>query len=127
MITITQKWPRAGPKKRPVSRLCAKVMKPRHTVGPIIKNPPKTRFKTFVKLTDHTCASNDLTNFKCKAQAMTGNGNFGIMLRLSPKKLVKTLWLNLFSASFSSLELVCAAAMAEYGDKSYGVGRNKMD
>ena len=69
----------------------------------------------------------NLTNFKCKAQALTENGHFGIMLRLSPKKLVKTLWLNLFSASFSSLELVCAAAMAEYGDKSYGVGRNKMD
>ena len=61
-------------------------MKPRRTVGPIIKNPPKIRFKTFVKLTDHTCASNDLTNFKCKAQTMTGNGNFGIMLRLSSKK-----------------------------------------
>ena len=58
---------------------------------------------------------------------MTENGNFGIMLRLSPEKLVKTLWLNLILASFSSLELVCAAAMAEYGDKSYGVGRNKMD
>ena len=53
---------------------------------------------------------------------MTENGNFGNML-----KLVKTLWLNLFSASFSHLELVCSAAMAEYGDKSYGVGRNKMD
>jgi hypothetical protein len=49
------------------------------------------------------------------------------MLILFPKKLVKTLLLNLFSVSFSSLELVCAAAMAEYGDKSYGVGRNKMD
>jgi hypothetical protein len=47
------------------------------------------------------------------------------MLKLSPKKLVKTLWLNLFSASFSPLELVCAAAMAEYGDKSYGVGTTK--
>jgi hypothetical protein len=38
-----------------------------HTVGPNIKNPPKTRFETFVKLTDHTSASNDLKIFKYEA------------------------------------------------------------
>ena len=32
------------------------------TVGPNCKSPPKMRFKKFVKLTDHTCACNHLTN-----------------------------------------------------------------
>ena len=40
------------------------------TVGPNCKSPPKMRFKKFVKLTDHTCACNDLTNFECEAQAI---------------------------------------------------------
>ena len=33
------------------------------------------RLKIFVKLTDHTCACNDLTNFECEAHA-TGNGSY---------------------------------------------------
>ena len=41
---------------------------------PNCKNPPKMRFQKFVKLTDHTCACNDLTNFECEGQA-TGNGS----------------------------------------------------
>ena len=35
----------------------------RRTVGPNWKNPPKMRFKKFVKLTDHTCACYDLRKF----------------------------------------------------------------
>ena len=46
----------------------------RRTVGPNWKNPPKMRFKKFVKLTDHTCACYDLTNFEFEVHAMTGNG-----------------------------------------------------
>ena len=37
----------------------------RRTVRPKYTNLPKIRFKKFVKLTDHTCACNDLTNFEC--------------------------------------------------------------
>jgi hypothetical protein len=33
------------------------------------KKPAKKRFKKIVKLSDHTCACNDLTNFECEAQA----------------------------------------------------------
>ena len=32
-------------------------------------------FEKFVKLTDHTCACNDLTNLKCETEA-TGNGTY---------------------------------------------------
>ena len=38
----------------------------RRTVRPKYTNLPKIRFKKFVKLTDHTCACNDLTNFECE-------------------------------------------------------------
>jgi hypothetical protein len=31
------------------------------------QNPPKTRFKKFVRLMDHTYACNSLTNFEYKA------------------------------------------------------------
>ena len=73
----------------------------RRTVGPNCKNPPKIRFKKFVKLTNHTCACNDLTNFECEAEA-TGNGTY-----VNLKKLVIV---NLFSAGFSYLEPLCVAA-----------------
>ena len=43
------------------------------TVGPNSKNPPKNKIKKYVKLTDHTCACSDLTNFECEVEA-TGNG-----------------------------------------------------
>ena len=33
------------------------------TIGPIFKNPPNIRLKKFVKLTDHNCDCNDLTDF----------------------------------------------------------------
>ena len=44
------------------------------TVGPNSKNPPKIKLKRFVKLTDHTCAWNSLTNFdmKCNQSQETG-------------------------------------------------------
>ena len=49
------------------------------------KNPPKTRFnKKIVKLTDHTCACKNLTNFECEAQA-TGNGSYVNLQKLAWK------------------------------------------
>ena len=49
----------------------------RYTVGPNVKNPPKTRLKKIVKLTDYTSACNDLTNFeRSKVQAKIGNGSY---------------------------------------------------
>ena len=44
-------------------------------VGIDSKNPPKFRFKKFVKLSDDNCSCNDLTNFEYQVRAMTGNGN----------------------------------------------------
>ena len=38
------------------------------------KTRQKLDYKKIVKLTDHTHACNDLTNFECEAHAMTGNG-----------------------------------------------------
>ena len=49
----------------------------RYTVGPNVKNPPKTGLKKIVKLTDYTSACNDLTNFESKVQAKIGNGSYG--------------------------------------------------
>ena len=31
-----------------------------------------------MKLADHTYNCNSLTNFECEAQAITGNGNYGL-------------------------------------------------
>ena len=33
------------------------------TIGAIVKNPPNTRLEKFVKLSDHNCDCNDLTDF----------------------------------------------------------------
>ena len=56
------------------------------------------RFKKFVKLMDHTCGFNDLTNFECKEHAMTGNGSYVYMLKLTKymEKLVKSRQVNFF-------------------------------
>ena len=48
---------------------------PMRTVGPNGKNPPKIKFKKIVKLSVHSYACNDLTNFESKVHAKTGNGN----------------------------------------------------
>ena len=41
---------------------------------PNVKNPPKIKSKKFVKLTDHTCAYNTLTDFEYKRKFISGNG-----------------------------------------------------
>ena len=56
-------------------------------VGPNDKNPPKTWFKKFVKLMDHTYAFNSLTNFEYEANAMTGIKNYVNLLKLTRKNL----------------------------------------
>ena len=43
------------------------------------------RLKKIVKLTDHTCACNNLTNFQCEAKAINGNGSDMNMLELAYK------------------------------------------
>jgi hypothetical protein len=81
-----------------------------------------------VKLTHLTCAPrNSLTNFEYhEAQAITGNGSYVSQLKLAYnkayytlKKLVKTLWLTLFSASFSQLESPCDAARVHQPSVEY--------
>ena len=70
-----------------------------YTVGPNVKNPPKIRLKKFVKLTGHTCACNNLTSFEYEDHAKTGNGSYEYSDTCT-KKLVKSLWGNLFLAGF---------------------------
>ena len=43
------------------------------------------KFKKFVKLTDHTYACNDLTNFEYVVHAMTGNGCYLNLKKLACK------------------------------------------
>ena len=69
------------------------------------------RFKKFVKLTNHTCACNDLTNFECEAQA-TGNGSY-VKLQKHMEKLVKSPGVNLFSADFA-IWIHCAMGRPPY-------------
>ena len=49
------------------------------------KNPPKIKFKQFVKLINHTYACNSLTSFKYEVHAVTGNENGANQLKLSSK------------------------------------------
>ena len=67
------------------------------------------RLKKIVKLTDHTCACNDLTNFECGAQ-VTRNGSLCQFAATCMEKLVKSLVVNLFLAGFSLLEPLCVVA-----------------
>jgi hypothetical protein len=45
------------------------------------KNPPEIYIRKFVKLTGHTYACNNLTNFAFAALAITGNGNYANLLK----------------------------------------------
>ena len=65
---------------------------------PNSKNPPKIKFEKFVKLTDLTCACNDLTNFECEAQA-TGNGSYMNLKKLPSREIT---WANLCFGGFST-------------------------
>ena len=79
----------------------------RATVGSNSKFPPKMRFKKFVKMTDHTCSCNDLTNFWYE----TRNERKWKLFEYAGlwfEKLMKSLWVNLFLAGFSHLEPLCA-------------------
>ena len=79
---------------------------PWRTARPNCKNPPKMRFKKFVKLTDHTQACNDLTNFEYVVHAMTGNGCY-----LNLQKLAcKNSW-NQFGWNYFRLVLAVAVPM----------------
>ena len=52
-----------------------------------------------MKLTDHAYACNNLKNFESEAHTKIGNGSY--------EKLVKSLWVNLISASLSQFESLC--------------------
>ena len=52
-----------------------------------VKNPPKITFEKFVKLTDHTCACNNLTSSEYDVHGMTGNGSYLIIQKLAWKNL----------------------------------------
>ena len=84
------------------------IFKSLRTVGSNSKFPTKMRFKKFVKMTDHTCSCNDLTNFWYETRNDRKRKLFeyaGIWM----EKLVKSLWVNLFLAGFSHLEPLCDA------------------
>ena len=67
------------------------------------QKPAKNYIEKFVKLTDHTCACNDLTSFEYEVHQLTGSGCYLNMQQIL-KKLVKSLQLNLFLAGFSPLK-----------------------
>jgi hypothetical protein len=62
-----------------------------------------------MKLTNHTCASNDVTSFEYVLHVTTGNGSYVNFKETHEKNLVKSLWMNLFLAGFSLLEPLCDA------------------
>ena len=65
------------------ANLLAPAARSRYTVVPNVKNPPKIRMKKIVKLTDHTCACNDLTSFEYEVHGMTGYGSYLNMQKLA--------------------------------------------
>ena len=58
------------------------------------------------------CGFNDLTNFECKEHAMTGNGSYVNMLKLTWKNSWNHIKL-IFLAGFSLLESLCYIAAAD--------------
>ena len=53
-----------------------------------LQKPAKNVILKIVKLTDHTCACNNLTNFESEVQAKTrGNGSYENVLKLVWKNL----------------------------------------
>ena len=54
-------------------------------VGLNSKNPPKMRYKKFVKLTGYTYAFNSLTHLEYEDRGMNGNGNQVNLLKLGLK------------------------------------------
>ena len=83
------------------------------------KKPAKKRFKKIVKLSDHTCACNDLTNFECEA---TGYGIY-VTAENCMKKLVKQLWASLFSVGSSFLETLCGGGGADTASQAIDASR----
>ena len=69
------------------------------TIGLNSKNPPKLRFKKFVKLTGEI-AYISLTTFENEACTMTGNKNQVNLLKLAWKRILKLHQVNLLMASF---------------------------
>ena len=79
-----------------------------YTAGPNCKKPPKIKFEKFMKLTDHTCACNNLTSFECESQA-PGNGSYVNFQILPWKNSWKHLGRNYVLADFWHLEPLCGS------------------
>ena len=73
------------------------------TFGPNDRNPPKK----IGKLTGHTNASNNLTNFWYEGHQITGNENEAILLRIARKKSWNHNEWTYFVADFNLLEPLC--------------------
>ena len=73
------------------------------------KKRAKNYIGKFVKSTGYTKAFNSLTNFEFKAYAMTRNGNYVNILKLT----CKNLWnrCRLFSSNFRHLEQLCGTSL----------------
>ena len=78
-----------------------------HTVVPNYKNPPKIKSWKFVKLTDHTCACNDLTSFVCELQP-TKNGSYVNLQKLTWKNSWNHIWWIFFRRVLDRLGPLCA-------------------
>ena len=77
----------------------------------MVKKPAKVKVEKFVKLTDHTCACNDLTSFEYEVHGMTGNRKSFEYAETCMKKFVKSLQVNLFLAGFSRVKPMCSTAV----------------
>jgi hypothetical protein len=94
-----------------VQPLCFAHHAPLDSWAKLQKPAKKWDFKKVVKLTDHNCACNDLTNFECEAQA-TGNGSCEIFQKLEWKISWNHLGWTYFLAGFRCLEPLCAGFAA---------------
>ena len=72
---------------------------------PVLRIPSKNAGKQkFMKLTDHACAYNYLTNFEYEGHAMTENRKLRKSAETCIEKLMKSHQVDLFLAGFSHLE-----------------------
>ena len=80
-----------------------------HTAGPNCKNPPKIKFEKLVKLIDSYLHLQQFDMF-WMWKAGTRKRKLCKFAENRMEKLVKALWVNLFSAGFSYLKPLCCTA-----------------
>ena len=85
-------------------------LRPRPTIGPNGKNPPKNFVKKIGKLTDYYYSCNILTNFEYEVHLFTGNRNAGSCFKKNLSNHITNKW-TIFMADFRQLKPLCSLGL----------------